>query len=377
MPGSILSFDGGLQPPLLDPAEPLVRRISCGRGFLSRRCHVLDASAARAADVVTAAADLLAVHSLFRGHCHWAAQWAQRRKRPYWAVPHGCLDPVGLSRRAQLKRLWLWRYGYRFLADSDTIIFSTRREMAKAAASLPQLKHDQHAQPGRPRGIVIPWAVDVPELYRVDAARCALRASLGISDDARILLWVGRFHASKRPLQAISAFATANPSHCHMVVIGVDETLTSVRLKAAIPATLHGRIHVLGEKRGDALAEAWLAADGYISLSAKENFGYTAADALAHGLPVILSPGHDLAYELPHDRQGRFTYGWLLPDDDLSSAVQAITEWGRAFREETEVARARARTWASARSWVADRLSYDRFANSLRMLAQESLSRAI
>lgn|GEM_PF-776256 len=374
MPGGILSFDGKLLSPSHDLPGPTVRRIACGQGWLSQRGQVLGAEAAHAADAAVANADLLAVHSLFRAHCHWACLWGRRLNRPYWVVPHGCLDPAGLARRNGLKRLWMWRYGGSLFAESNAIIFATRREMAKARSWLPGTTSDKAGQRRRPKSVVVPWPVDLPSLAHADVARIALRSRLGIPKESRTLLWVGRFHASKRPLQAIQAFSLANPPGCHMVIIGVDESFTRADIENWIPQPLTNRIHVLGELRGEALAEVWLAADGYVSLSAKENFSYTAADALAHGVPVILSPGHDLAHELPGAAQQKFSYGWLLPDDSLQAAVQAIKEWGEAVMRGGDNLGHQSGMGESQRAWVAENLSFERFRASLQDLAAASLS---
>ncbi len=374
LPGGILSFDGRL-PDL--PPHSGVRRIVCGHNWLSRRCHTLTPAAIRAADAAVAEADVLAVHSLFRAHCRWAWQWAQRLRRPYWVVPHGCLDPAGFSQRNALKRMWMWRDGQSLFAGSDAIIFATRREMAKAASLLEGIGCLSSGQSRRPRGVVIPWPVEVPSLAGADVARTAVRARLGIPADDSILLWVGRFHETKRPLQAIEAFATANPARCHMAVVGLDETLTRADVMKSVPERLAGRIHVLGELRGAALAELWLSADGYISLSVKENFGYTAADALAYGLPVILSPGHDLAYELPGADEGKLTYGWLLPDNTAEAAVQAINEWGDLVAGRGGITDRSAELRENSRRWAADNLSFERFQTVLRKLALGSDQRGL
>jgi glycosyltransferase involved in cell wall biosynthesis len=149
----------------------------------------------------------------------------------------------------------------------------------------------------------------------------------------------------------------------------MDENLTRAGLKAEVPAVVADRVHIVGELRGAALAEAWLAADGYISLSAKENFGYSAADALAHGLPLILSPGHDLAYELPGAEEGRLGCGWLLPDDSLQAAVEAIREWSELVTARGSEPDRLQRFRETGRNWSADNLSFERFQAALLRLA--------
>ena len=74
----ILSFDGGPGERLAVEEGVDVRRIGGGQGWLARGCHVLSAAAVRGADAAVADADLLVVHSLFRGHTTWARRWARR-----------------------------------------------------------------------------------------------------------------------------------------------------------------------------------------------------------------------------------------------------------------------------------------------------------
>ena len=332
-----------------------VRRLGCGTGWLARDCRVMSAATARQADVAVADADLLVVHSLFRGHATWAQAWAKQHGQRYWAVPHGCLDPWGLSHRGLLKRLWLEARGRSFLAHADRIVVSSQRSLEKSLAWIPD---------GRPadRTVVVHWPVDLPRLDGQAAARAAFRQRHGIPEAARLLLFVGRLHAVKRPVEMVRAFceatAAASREHCHLAVVGMDGDLTQADVVAAIPPTCRARVHAIGPLAGADLAAAHLAGDGFISLSFQENFGYSAAEAMAYGLPVILSPGHDLAHEMPV-RDGRFTCGWLLGDDAHATAVAAIREFATA--SEATLAAA----GGTGRMWVADTLSFERFRDTL------------
>ena len=374
--GDILSFEGGAADHVSGPGSPAIYRIQAGRGWLARKVLSVDSVAASQADAVAADADLLVSHSLFRAHAPWARNWAERHSRPYWVVPHGCLDPAGLARRAAGKRLWLWRYGGRLFAEAHALVFATRRERDKAAAWTRQ-HCGSTGDAGRPQNVVVPWPVALPSLAGADLARENFRKRHGIPEGAPILLSVGRLHTTKRPLQVIRAFAASDAVPTHLVIVGMEENLTRAGLQAETPASVAGRVHLVGELQGTALAEAWLAADGYISLSAKENFGYAAADALAHGLPVILSPGHDLAYELPGAEQRQIDCGWLLPDDSLQSAVQAIQEWAVLVTAPSGMPRRLEGLRETGRNWAADNLSFERFRDSLEQLTTASLGQRL
>jgi glycosyltransferase involved in cell wall biosynthesis len=351
----VLSFDDGRGERVGVEEGVSVRRIGCGTGWLARDCRVMSAATARQADAAVADADLLVVHSLFRGHATWAQAWAKRHGRRYWAVPHGCLDPWGLAHRGLLKRLWLEWGGRSYLAHADRIVVSSQRSLEKSLAWIPD---------GRPadRTVVVHWPVDLPRLDDQAAARAAFRRQHGIPEASRLLLFVGRLHAVKRPIETVEAFcqatAAASQENCHLAVIGMDGDLIQADIHAAIPSACRGRVHVVGPLAGADLAAAMLAGDGFISLSFQENFGYAAAESLAYGLPVILSPGHDLAHEMPA-RDGRFACGWLLGDDAQATAVAAIRDFATASDATLAAA------GATGRSWVADTLSFERFRDTL------------
>ena len=357
---TILSFDNGPfkhgEGERLSVEEGVsVRRLGCGTGWLARDCRVMSPATARQADAAVADADLLVVHSLFRGHATWAQAWAKQHGRRYWAVPHGCLDPWGLSHRGLLKRLWLEMRGRLFLAHADRIVVSSRRSLEKSLAWIPDGRSAS-------RTVVVHWPVDLPRLDGQAAARAVFRRQHGIPEAARLLLFVGRLHAVKRPVETVRAFceatAAASLEHCHLAIVGMDGDLTQADILAAIPAACRDRVHVVGPLAGADLAAAHLAGDGFISLSFQENFGYAAAEAMAYGLPVILSPGHDLAYEMPA-LDGRFACGWLLGDNAHATAVAAIREWARASDATL------AALGGTGRTWVANTLSFERFRDTL------------
>jgi len=353
--GPVLSFDAG-RGDRPAPADG-VYRVPCGRGPLSRGGHVVPAAAAREAERLLAPAELLVVHSLYRGHAVWAAGVAARSGRPYWAVPHGCLDPWTLSRRAAAKRAWLTLVGRRYLAGAERIVFSTRRSLEKAR---PWARGQRCA--------VVSWPVPLPSLAGRDEARAAFRAAHEIPADAPLLLAVGRLHPVKRPRAVIAAFCRGAPPRCHLVIAGGADGLTAETLAAGVPAGAADRVHAVGPLATAALRQAYLAADGFISLSWQENFGYAVAEAAAYGLPLILTPGIDLAHELPTSSSGGLACGWLLPDDTPAAAAEAVAAWGRLAAGPSGRAAALAALGAQGRTWVGDTLAFERFSARLASL---------
>jgi glycosyltransferase involved in cell wall biosynthesis len=350
----VVSFDDGRRDrTALGISEPrTVTRIPAGKGWLTRDCHIVAPAAARQAEAAIADAGLLVVHSLFRGHAAWAAGVARRQGLRYWSVPHGCLDPWGLSQRRWAKRAWLAIRGSRYLGAAERVIFATRREAEKARRWIPA-----------GRGVVVHWPVEVPEPADRELRRRRFRDRLGVRDSQRLVLAVGRLHSMKRPIETVAAFCAAAAADSHLVLVGMDGDISAAEVEASIPAACRRRVHVVGPLAGDDLTAAYFGADGFISLSFRENFGYAVAEAVAHGLPVILSQGHDLAQELPR-RGGSLACGWLLPDDSQAGAVQAVEAFCSLPLEEA------AARGAAGASWARETLCFARFRDSLQALAE-------
>jgi glycosyltransferase involved in cell wall biosynthesis len=358
LPAKTLSFDDGRLNRSNLSAIDGAKRLDCGPGWLARDCYRLPAVAARSAEQLVADAELLVVHSMFRAHAPWAADWARRHDRPYWAVPHGCLDPWGLAQKRIAKQAWLQWYGRNFLANASRIIFSTQRELEKAR---PWLEHCGATG----RAVVVHWPVPLPAVDGRSAVRVAFRSRHGIPMNAPLLLYVGRLHTMKRPLQTVAAFCAAGRADAHLVIIGMDGDLCRQDIERTVDKRCKGCVHVIGPLAGAELASAWLAGDGFISLSWRENFGYSAAEAVAHGLPVILSRGHDLAADMPSKPDGRFACGWLLDDDSIRASASAISEWVAVIAAAGPRLEAMA---AVGRAWAAEALAPAEFARSLAYL---------
>lgn len=304
------------------------------------------------ADALLPGVNLMTCHILYRHSAHWVGSRARTRGVPFWVVPHGCLDPYVFTYRAGMKRAWMQLFGRRMLRDAARVVFSTRREMEKARPWL-----------ARDNARVVRWPVDLPDLAVRSTARRNWRERLGIPPEARVLLFLGRLHPMKRPLETVQALAGANSPDVHLIVAGPDGGVTRAAVReAALAAGIGARVHAIGAVYGADKESLALAADGLVSLSLRENFNHAAAEAMAAGVPVILSPGNDLAPDL-----ARIGCGWMLGDDDPETASAAIAELARTAPSVT------AEMGARGRAFARDELSSEVFTRSLRAMAEESL----
>jgi glycosyltransferase involved in cell wall biosynthesis len=358
---AVTAFSVGLAAPILS-VEPIARvygacegnvfRLEAVGGSFKTSPPYLGSAVDVASEPLLHNTGLLVVHSLFRGHVGFAMRWAAQQKKHYWAVPHGCLDPWGMARHAIRKSLWMTCIGGRFLEKARRVIFATERERSKA---LKRLSLRQTA--------VIHFPVQIPDVDDREAARTEFRSWLGIPEHSRVLMSVGRLSSMKRPQALIAAFARAQAKNLTLVMVGGDDDLTVRQLRSWLPPDTGDRIVFTGPLYGNALHKAWLSADGFISLSHRENFGFSLAEACAYGVPFIATPGHDLVHEMPVQGSSS-VMGWILPDFSEAAAVQAIGEFARADDSRLHACGTEARRWAS------ENLSPSRFRASLQALRE-------
>ena len=349
---SVVSFTDSQELDEEGSGVPGAVHVRTGPGLLGSKFSWAPASARREADALAANADLISCHGTFRYHVLWMRKWAKRRGLPYWVVPHGILDPYVFTYRVAQKRLFLALIGKRHLREAAHIIFSTRRERDKAAAVY-----------SGPNTRVVPWPVEPIEVAGQAEIRARVRAELGIGPADPVLVYLGRMHAMKRPLETIEAAALAGIPGLRLVIIGPEEGVTRAQCEAKAAALGFRGLHLAGAVFGRRKEELLLAADGFISLSIRENFGHAAAEAMSANLPVILSPGNDLVGELTDVR-----CGWFMNDERPETISGALREFAVAGSE------ARMDMGRAGRQWVCRELSFDQFRSRLQELAREALA---
>lgn len=145
---------------------------------------------------------------------------------------------------------------------------------------------------------VIPLGIDCAAFDQGGDARIAARQGLGIAADTIAVLYVGRlsFHAKAHPLamyQAIARAATASGKRAVLIECGWHGHQAVADAFAAGAALACPDIEVVGVDGLDPVARdrAWAAADVFCSLSdnIQETFGITPIEAMAAGLPVVVS----------------------------------------------------------------------------------------
>ena len=154
----------------------------------------------------------------------------------------------------------------------------------------------------RPQLPVIPLGVDTAAYAPDEVQRAQARASLGIGEADAAVLFVGRlsFHAKAHPLpmylgleRAARAWAAKGGGKLHLVQAGwfANEAIESAFKTGAATFCPSVRCHFVDGRKADLRRGAWLAADLFTSLSDnfQETFGLTPIEAMAAGLPGVVS----------------------------------------------------------------------------------------
>jgi glycosyltransferase involved in cell wall biosynthesis len=232
--------------------------------------------------------DVVHCHALFSFLPVFAAFVARRARIPYVIRPLGTLNEYGLrARRPWAKRLSIGLIERRLLRDASAVHCTSEAEVIDVLNLCPTAKT-----------VVIPLAVDT-----ADAAPRpeVIDALLGSHRGQRIVLFLSRLDPKKNVEVLIDSFAMlaqAMPD-VTLLIAGAGEAMYVSSLHArASSAGLHERIVWAGHIDGEKKAAAFACASLFVLPSHSENFGIAAAEALAAGLPCILSPGVALSAQV-------------------------------------------------------------------------------
>lgn len=165
---------------------------------------------------------------------------------------------------------------------------------------------------------VIPNAVDTAKFAPSNKARTALRQQLGLSDSTPIIGSVGRLSKHKQPLLLVTAFriiSRARPD-AHFVLIGEGE-LRAEAERAIAEYGMRNMVTLMGQQ--SEMHTLMPGLDVHIQMSLAEGFSNVTAEAMASGVPVVVS-------DIPasHAVVGDEAHGKIIPRDQPNEAANAV-----------------------------------------------------
>lgn len=254
--------------------------------------------------------DILDNHYLFSYASTCAGAIARWHKIPYTVRTMGQLSPWALAQSHRKKQL------YSLLIE--------RHNLNQAAAI--HCTSDGEALDVRNYGITaptatIPLGVDIPEIQ--PDAKAKLRAKYDIPLDAPIILFLSRLHYKKRPDLLIEAIHTVKSQHpnIYLILAGSGEPEYIEQLKQMLHQLgLADCTRFAGFVTGEDKDLVLQGSDLFVLPSFSENFGIAVVEAMAAGLPVIITPEVQIAPEILQAQAG------LIVDGNRESVASGISQ---------------------------------------------------
>lgn len=277
--------------------------------------------------------DLLHVHGLWLMPNVYAGRAAKRAGKPLIVSPRGMVAPAALSFSRRRKAIF-WRL---------------LQGPAYAEAALWHATSSDEAADIRAFGVqcpiaVIPNGIDLPQQSAIHAD----------SADRRILLFLSRLHPKKNLPNLLEAWGrtAAERPNWDLVIAGPDEGGHSAELKAQVASKAIPRVQFPGPLYGAAKDRLIEHSDLFVLPTLNENFGIAVAEALATGVPAIVTKG------APWQGLDAERAGWWIDHgvDALAAALRTATALPAAERRAMGL---------RGRAWMARDFSWDRIARDM------------
>lgn len=252
--------------------------------YLSRSFPKRDFRSAALGGVLDAVArdcDVVHVHGCWNFFGWGAARWCRRAGIPYVLSPRGMLYPWSFQQGRRIRKWMSYRAFERPALRRARFIHATTAQEAAVVAGL-RLGNEI---------VVVPNGLD--DLDRATLPRSEeFRARFGAQPDDFLTLFLGRLHPKKGLDTLIAAFRQTmpGPRRSVLLIAGAGDPRYLARLESdARDLVDAGRLAFAGHLTGDDRRLAFASADAFVLTSYSENFGLAVAEAMAAGLPVVVS----------------------------------------------------------------------------------------
>ncbi len=238
------------------------------------------------------AVDVAHIWSLYIFSASAAAHFCRKFHVPYVLHPHGSLDPYLLRRHALRKQVYSWLFERRKFQGAAAILFNSAEEMRLASDWLDGVV-PQRSQPGVPFREVIPVGVE-EECFNPPRpeAQAHFRQRFPELAGKRILLFFGRLSFKKGMDILTQAFVSVarEQKEVHLVLAGPDTEGYGEKVREWLKASgMRERATFTGALSGEDRFLALREAEVFVLPSYSENFGQAVAEAMACGVPVVVS----------------------------------------------------------------------------------------
>jgi glycosyltransferase involved in cell wall biosynthesis len=294
--------------------------------------------------------DLVHIYELWH-HPHYAAvRAAQQTGTPYVISPLGALEDAAMSRKGFRKRAYTVLFQRRALRQASAVHVMTESERTGVLQLAPGAKV-----------ALLPLGVDVGAFTNLPP-RETLNERFPELSGKRVLLFLGRIHPIKGLPLAVEALARLSSDtkfdDVVLLIAGPDEGGYQTEVEAhAKGLGVRARVIFTGLVAAEDKQAVLARADAFVLPSLSEGFSVALLEALASGLPAVITAGCNFP-ELAAADAGR-----IVPRDPQAMELAFADVLGEG----------RMRMAANARGLVAREYGWDRIAEGMHAIYDEGL----
>ncbi|WP_321798073.1 glycosyltransferase [Caballeronia sp. J97] len=260
--------------------------------------------------------DAIVVDGIWQFHSAAAVVSLRSLGVPYFVIPHGMLDPwfnVGRPLKYAKKLVYWMLVERHVISNAQGILFTADSERKLARNSFPLY---------RAKEATITYGTAPPPSIETTGVG-NWRASAEC-EGKKLIVFLGRIHEKKGCDLLVRSFHDLKEAgdDYQIVIAGPDNNGLVARLRReAEHLGLAGRITWPGMVTGNDKWSLLQAADVLILPSHQENFGVVVAEALACGVPVLLTDKVGIWQEVVADGAG------LADEDTQQGVTRLLTRW--------------------------------------------------
>jgi glycosyltransferase involved in cell wall biosynthesis len=294
--------------------------------------------------------DLLHVHAIFSYPSTAAMAIARLKQVPYIVRPLGQLCEWSLQQKASKKQIYLNLIEAANLNQSQALHLTSRQEqqeVSRLGLEIPSF--------------ILPHGLSISPT--IEDARIRLRKQLNIPADEPIILFLSRLHPKKGLDYLIPALGKLTHHRFTFVIAGSGSPDYETEVKSLLFSHgIQNCTHFAGFVKGEMKDLFMQGSDLFALTSYSENFGVAVLEALAAGLPVLVTPGVALAELVQEKHLG------YVAEMNVEAITQALQQ---ALDNPHEVQKIGKR----AHQLISECYTWDKIASNLSELYTEATSK--
>ncbi len=240
--------------------------------------------------------DLIYIVNIWSYPAAVAAHYSKLYLKPYVIVPTGMLYPGTLSKKAWKKRPYYHFVVERNLRNASAIHYTAEDEANKTHSFL----NLQNRQIIIPNGIDLSEFSDLPQREKLQIRYPQLK-------NKQTILFLGRLNRIKGLDILIKAYAmiAKEKEDAHLLIVGDSADRYAKKVNKWIRGYgIVDRVSFTGMLTGQEKIEAYAGSDIFVLPSYSENFGMAVVEAMACGLPVVISNRVGIAKKIEQNNAG-------------------------------------------------------------------------